>query len=175
MNVDLLTGAYSERGVAAGLRGSYQNRSLFGLPGYGAGDGLAWLVQDDGLDRIGFFRRDIEPPKNLRYRFRWRHQQVLPEDYLAGRGRVIAKIGKRSDINVNEAWWEVDWDTGPDENTLIYFSTTFENYGFANWIAEGVGQVRTNDFVTDTGWYPKLDLYGLGEPIVGGARDLFHA
>ena len=165
---DLLVGGYSDRGFAAGVRGSYENRSLFGLPGYGAGDGIAWFVQDDGLDRLGLFRRDIEPTQNFRYRLRARHQQILPEDYLAGRSRLIFEAGKRSDINVLEAWWENDWDRGPDEDTRVYGTGSFDNYGFSNWSWEALGQVRTNDFETDTGWYPKLDLYGLGEPLLGG-------
>ncbi|QDT15972.1 hypothetical protein [Alienimonas californiensis] len=168
VNLDLLTGLYSERGAAAGLQGSYANRNLFGLPGEGMGDGIAWFVQDDGLDRLGVYRRDIEPPVNGRYRIRWRHQQLLPSEFLAGRGRVIAKVGKRSDINVLESWWESDWDNGPDEDTLLYGTGSFENYGFSNWGWEAMGKVPLNDFVTDTGWYPKLDLYGLGEPLLGG-------
>ncbi|NNJ27344.1 hypothetical protein [Alienimonas chondri] len=169
VNLDLLTGVYSRPAIAAGLRGSYSDRNLFGMPGNGAGEGIAWFVHDDGLDRLGIFRRDIEPTQNGRYRFFWQHQQILPSDFLSGRGRVIAKVGKRSDINVLESWWENDWDTQPDESTLIYATSSFENYGFSNWAWEALGQVRTNDFVTDTGWYPKLDLYGLGEPLLNGA------
>ncbi|MFH5806639.1 hypothetical protein [Alienimonas sp. DA493] len=168
VNLDLLSGLYSERGVAAGLQGAYTNRNLFGLPGQGMGDGIVWFVQDDGLDRLGVYRRNIEPPVNGRYRIRWRHQQILPSEFLAGRGRVIAKIGKRSDINVLESWWENDWDYGPDEDTLLYGTGSFENYGYSNWAWEALGKVPLNDFVTDTGWYPKLDLYGLGEPLLNG-------
>ena len=168
VTADLLTGVYTDRGVAAGVRGAYTDRNLFGLPGRGAGDGIAWFVQDDGLDRLGFFRRDIEPTQNFRYRLRHRHQQLLPDDFLAGRSRLLAEFGKRSDINVLEAWWESDWDRGPDEDTRLYGTGSFDNYGYSNWAWEALGQVRLNDFETDTGWYPKLDLYALGEPLLGG-------
>ena len=168
VEADLLTGFYSDRGVAAGVRGRYSRDDLFGLPGRGGGDGIVWGVQDDGLDRLGRFRRDIEPEKNFRYRLRGRHQQILPAEVLAGRSRLIGEFGLRSDINVLEAWWENDWDTGPDEDTLLYGTGSFDKYGYSNWAWEGLGQVRLNDFETDTGWYPKLDLYAIGEPLLGG-------
>ena len=170
VDADLLVGGYTDRGVAAGVRGRYtvDPEEFFGLPGEGGGDGIAWFVQDDGLDRLGRFRRDIEPTVNGRYRLRWRHQQLLPPGTLAGRSRVIAEVGKRSDINVLEAWWENDWDSGPDEDTLIYGTGSFDKYGYSNWAWEALGQVRTNDFETDTGWYPKLDLYAIAEPLLGG-------
>ena len=168
VEADLLTGFYSDRGVAAGVRGSYGTDDLFGLPGEGGGDGIVWGVQDDGLDRLGRFRRDIEPTKNFRYRVRARHQQLLPADLLAGRSRLIGELGFRSDINVLEAWWENDWDRGPDEDTLVYGTGSFDRYGYSNWAWEALGQVRLNDFETDTGWYPKLDLYAIGEPLLGG-------
>ena len=170
VDADLLVGGYSDRGVAAGVRGRYTTdpEEFFGLPGEGGGDGIAWFVQDDGEDRLGRFRRDIEPTVNGRYRLRWRHQQLLPPGTLAGRSRLIAEVGKRSDINVLEAWWENDWDHGPDEDTLIYGVGSFDKYGYSNWAWEALGQVRANDFETDTGWYPKLDLYAIAEPLLGG-------
>ena len=168
VNADLLLGGYTDRGVSAGVRGNYVRDDLFGLPGVGSGDGIAWVLQDDGLDRLGRFRRDIEPTQNFRYRLRHRHQQLLPDDFLAGRSRLIGEFGKRSDINVLEAWWENDWDRGPDEDTRVYGTGSFDNYGFSNWAWEAEAAVRLNDFETDTGWYPKLDLYALGEPLLGG-------
>ena len=175
VQADLLAGGYTDRGVAAGVRGRYTTDpyEFFGLPGEGGGDGIAWFVQDDGEDTFGLFRRDIEPTVNGRYRLRWRHQQLLPPGTLAGRSRIIAEVGKRSDINVLEAWWENDWDRGPDEDTLIYGVGSFDKYGYSNWAWEALGQIRTNDFETDTGWYPKLDLYAIGEPLLGGAVTYF--
>ena len=171
VDADLLAGGYTDRGVAAGVRGRYTTDpgEFFGLPGEGGGDGIAWFVQDDGEDTLGRIRQDIEPTVNGRYRLRWRHQQLLPPGTLAGRSRLIAEVGKRSDINVLEAWWERDWDRGADEDTLIYGVGSFDKYGYSNWAWEALGQVRANDFETDTGWYPKLDLYSIAEPLLGGA------
>ena len=168
VEADILLGGYTARGVAGGVRGGYAREDFLGLPGRAAGDGIGWYVRDDGLDRLGELRNDVEPPDNDRYRLRWRHQQTLPAGAFAGRTRFLAELGIRSDINVLEEWWETEWDRAPDEDTLLYGTGTFDDYGFSNWAWEGLGQLTPNDFETDTGWYPKLDLYGLGQPLLGG-------
>ncbi|MAT15627.1 MAG: hypothetical protein CMJ46_10205 [Planctomyces sp.] len=155
---ELLADYYSDRGPAVGTSTAYGGENLFGIPGIFTGEGLGMFVYDDGKDNLGLDRRSLEPEDNTRGRLEWRHWQRLePYDAL-----IIGELGYLSDRNFLEQYYEKAFDRGKDVETLIYGKQDYQN-----WAWSFLGQPQVNEFENTTQWLPKLDLYGLGEPVLG--------
>ncbi|MCA9041343.1 MAG: hypothetical protein KDA65_13405 [Planctomycetaceae bacterium] len=155
---ELLADYYSDRGPAIGTSTDYSGQDLFGVPGRFNGEGLGFFVYDDGRDNLGQDRRNLEPEDNTRGRLQWRHWQRLePYDAL-----IIGEFGYLSDRNFLEQYFEKEFDRGKDVETLAYGKQDYQN-----WAWSFLAQPQVNNFENTTEWLPKLDLYGLGEPILG--------
>lgn len=149
---------FSERGFAAGTDFTYLGENLFGTPGpyYGFAD--FWgMPHDSGLDILGSDRMNLFPEERLRYRLLARHRQNLPDGY-----QFSAQLGKISDRNFLEQWFEKEWDTQSDQLTDLEFKRITDNKEWALY-----GQVRLNEFFTQTEWLPRFDHFVLGEPLLG--------
>lgn len=163
VELNLLADYFSERGPGGGLSGSYGGSDLFGAGDQFRGTGIGYYVNDRGSDRLGQFRNNIEPTTEDRWRLKWRHRHNFPAN-----AHINAELGILSDHNFLEQYFEPEFDNDKDQENLLYATQNFDPWGFGNWSYEILGQAPINDFETVTGWYPKVDLWGLSEPLFDG-------
>ncbi len=69
-----------------------------------------------------------------------------------------AEVGYLSDRNFLEQFFEQEWDQDKDQSTSLRLRRFNENQMLDVW-----GQVRLNEFFTETEWLPRLDYFVLGE------------
>ncbi len=155
---DVSTDYLSMRGPALGTAFTFDEPSLFGIPGHSFGFFDAWGIHDDGHDNLGLNRRDLMPEKGpWRGRVVSRDRWNLPDNF-----RVTGELGLISDYNFQEQYFEQEWDQFKD------YTTDLELYQIRNngsWSL--YGQVRLNDFYTETNWLPRFDHYQLGQSLLG--------
>ncbi len=163
IELDLLADYYSKRGPGGGLGGRYHGDDLFGLDDTYRGNALGYFVLDDGHDRLGQLRNQIPPSTDQRWRIKWRHRHHLPIGT-----RINAELGILSDRNFLEQYFEREFDSSKDQENLLYATQSLDPWGMGNWGVELLGMAPINDFETQTGWYPKADLWGLSEPLFDG-------
>ncbi|MFO0917387.1 MAG: hypothetical protein U0872_03625 [Planctomycetaceae bacterium] len=143
----------SYRGPMVATDGNYRGIDQFGNPYEGFG--LASYIHDDGLDNLGLDRRSLIPASNDRGRALLRHKWFLsPETIFQG------EVGYVSDRNYLEQYYEREFDTGKDQETLGYLKHTDEN-----WSWSALVRPQTNPFEYNTQWLPRGDVFALGEPI----------
>lgn len=156
---NLFTDYYGKRGPAIGGSGTYRGTDLFGIPGQYWGQSLLYYVHDTGRDRLGNVGRlDLPLGTNNRYWINERHKQYLPFN-MEFRG----EIGILSDRNFEEQYFEQQYDTGKDVETLGYLKQQYDD----NQAWSAMIQPRTNDFFVMTQWLPQLEHYLLGERLLG--------
>jgi hypothetical protein len=146
----------SERGFGLGSFFEY-NRNNFLVhtgPVYGFLD--IWGINDSGLDNLGAGRLALEPEADLRGRILGRHRQQL-----AGGYEITGELGWISDRNFLEQYYEEEWDQEKDQTTGIEFKRRNEN---RSWSV--TGDVRVNDFFTQTNWLPRGDHFWISQPLL---------
>lgn len=153
----LLADILSQRGPAAGLVSNWQNYDPFG---WGDSKGLinAYGINDSGNDNLGLDRRSLAPPDPWRGRFLFRNRQDFGDEWT-----LMTEVGYISDRNFLEQYFEPEWDTGKDNETLAYLK---HQSGDTAWSV--MTRARINDFDTTTEWLPKGDLYVLGRSLFDG-------
>lgn len=156
LNLDL--NYFSKRGPSVGLSGSYEVNDLFGLPGRAVGDGIANYIYDSGNDNLGFDRRNLNFPESNRGRLTWRHLQDLPDGVL-----LRGELGYLSDRNHLEQYYESEFDSGKDIETLFGLQ---QNWGNSQWGL--LVRPQLFEFENNTQWLPRGDFTFLGEPLLGG-------
>ncbi|MEX0704309.1 MAG: hypothetical protein WD069_19570 [Planctomycetales bacterium] len=154
---DLLLDYYSDRGPAVGTEGKYLGADMFGLPGLARGDGLLYYIHDTGFDRLGRGRNRLPLEDENRFRATWRHRQEFPSGLLG-----IAELGYLTDRNFYEQYWEDEYDTQKDVETLLYATQSQDN---AAWSA--LLRPELNDFWNTTQWL-RGDGHVLSEPLFDG-------
>ena len=84
---------------------------------------------------------------------------MLPADVL-----LTAEVGWISDRNFLEEYFEQEWDQLKDPETGVELRRPEDNRSWALSI-DG----RLNDFFTETEWFPRLDHFWLGQPLLNDA------
>ncbi len=153
----LLADYLSRRGPAGGFNSSWQIEDRFDA-GDSKGTINAYGLHDDGTDNLGLDRRSLTPADPWRGRFLWRDRQEIGDEFT-----LLTEIGYISDRNFLEQYFEPEWDTGKDTETLAYLKQQRDDWA---WTATTRG--RINDFDTTTEWLPKGDLYVLGRSLFDG-------
>jgi hypothetical protein len=153
LDLDYLT----KRGPGVGTEFEYRGNNFLGLDGKSWGLVEGWALLDHGEDRIGKGREDIDPEQDERGRFLFRHHQTLPSDFS-----LNVEFAWISDINFLEQFFEKEWEEDKDQETAVYLKQQREN-----WAWSILGRARLMDFLTTTNYMPQLDLYWLGEPVLG--------
>ena len=146
-------GYYSKRGIAGGTQFDYFGSDFAGIEGPYFGNALSWWIHDDGEDNLGKDRMDLVPSRQNRGRSRFQHRQDLPHDLT-----VIGEFSYLSDQNLLESFYETEYDTGKDQETLLYVKQARDQW---SWSALVQPQVRS--FLPQNAWLPRLDgdLIGL--------------
>lgn len=147
----------SQRGFGVGPTFRYSRTDLFGIPGPYTGFFDGWYIHDGDDDNLGSDRRVVPTEADDRYRLLWRHRHRLPGDW-----QLTGELGKSSDRNFLETYYEKEWDEFKDQNTGLELKRLRENRSLSIW-----GDVRLNDFLTTTEWLPRGDHFWLGQTLFG--------
>jgi hypothetical protein len=139
---------YGKRGFGAGVEVEYTGSHYFGRI-------LGYIIHDNGKDRLGriFTRKDIEPPRELRGRFRWQHRQFLPYNW-----QLTTEVSYASDRNFIESFYRSEYNVGKEQETLIHLKRIEDNWGLSF-----LGKVRINDFVDKLEELPTAEFHWTGQ------------
>ncbi len=116
-----------------------------------------------GAGKAGFQRGADPFFQEDRLRLNLRHnQRFLPEDeeHEFEELRLQVEVGYASDRNFIEEYYKRLFDTGLDQETLIY-GVWQKDSQYANIWAEA----NLQNWYTDTQWLPRLDYYRLGDSL----------
>ncbi|TXT29989.1 MAG: hypothetical protein FD138_2356, partial [Planctomycetota bacterium] len=149
---------FSKRGFNTGLNGKYVANDLFGLPGRAFGEGILNYIYDSGHDNLGSDRRNLNVPENNRGRLTWRHMQDLPDGFL-----LRGEFGYLGDRNYLEQFYEKEFDTGKDIETLAGLQQQLDNWQWSLLV-----RPQLFEFENNPQWLPRGDFTALGEPLLGG-------
>ena len=146
----------SLRGPRVGSDWRYEfDHDLFGVRAHSFGEGAASFVHDDGVDNLGFGRRDLIVENSSRGAVVGRHRTRGPFGYS-----ITGEVGYVSDFNFLEQFREYEWDTGKDAETLLEIRRQVDN---TSWSI--LGRAQVNEFVNQTDWLPRLDVTTLSQPL----------
>ena len=148
----------SKRGVGTGMDVDYQQDERLGKI-------TSYLIDDRGKDRLGrvAFRRNLEPPEDLRGRFSWVDREFLPYNW-----QVTAGIDYESDENFLESYRRREYNTGPDRETYIHLKRIEDNWGLA-FLAKG----RINNFADELEEAPTGEYHLTGQSIFDDKMTLY--
>ena len=156
LNLDYL----SERGPQIGPEWAYDfPGTLFGRPARTFGFGEASFVYDDGEDRLGLGRRNLDPTDQARGFVNAKHRSTLPGGLFDYQTLTI-EGGVVSDRNYLEQYQEPLWDRGKDVETVAEFRDVVDNRTLSALV-----RPQTSNFFNQTQWLPRADLTLLGEPL----------
>jgi len=149
----------SKRGVGGGTSLLYNRPDFLGIgtPANGVLD--AWIINDSGIDNLGLYRRDFTYPSSFRGRSFWRHRQDI-----GGGWQARGAAGWISDMNFLEEYYESEWEEGYEQRTWLDLRRPTDNRE-----TRLLTSVRVDPFFTQTEWWPRLDHYWLGQPLVRDA------
>jgi len=153
----------SLRGPGGGTSLLYNRPDFLGIgtPASGILDG--WFIGDVGRDNVGLNRRDLTypgfPARTFRGRSFWRHRQDL-----GGGWQARGTAGWISDMNFLEEYYEAEWEEGYEQRTWLDLRRPIDNRELRL-----LGSVRVNQFFTQTEWWPRLDHYSMGQPLLRDA------
>ena len=158
--LDLNANYLSERGPQIGPEWAYDFPGTFlGSPARTFGYGEASFVFDDGEDRLGFGRRELDPTDQARGFIDAKHRSTMPGG-LFDRRTFTTEIGVVSDRNFLESFEESLWDRGKDVETVVELKDVSDNRSISALI-----RPQTNNFYNQTQWLPRADLTLLGQPV----------
>ena len=159
---DLKLDYLSKRGFGHGTGLRWDNRTVGNAGSYnGTMSGMVdyYGIYDTGKDDLSIYRSGMEPPQNYRYRLFGQHRQTLDAaDWFGGDIQFQAEVGWNSDRWFIPQYFPDEWDTRKNETTELELKQMIDNRSMALR-----GEVRLNDFLTETQWYPKFDHYWLGQ------------
>ncbi|MFM7207277.1 MAG: hypothetical protein ACKO4T_11490 [Planctomycetaceae bacterium] len=157
----------SYRGPGGGTSLLYNRPSFLGLQTPASGDLDAWFIGDVGRDNVGLYRRGLDypgfPSRTFRGRTFWRHRQDLggTTESLFGGWQARGTAGWISDMNFLEEYYEAEWEEGYEQRTWIDLRRPVENRELRL-----LSSARLNPFFTQTEWWPRLDHYFMGQPLL---------
>ncbi|MFB0553757.1 MAG: LPS assembly protein LptD [Phycisphaerae bacterium] len=139
---------YSERGFGSGIEFDYAKENYFGKI-------LGYVINDEGEDRLGRHssRRNLEPERELRGRFSWRHRQFLPYNW-----QLTAEVSYISDEHFLESFYRNEFYVGKQQETLVHMKRIEDNWGLSL-----LGKVRINDFVDELEELPSAEFHWTGQ------------
>jgi hypothetical protein len=157
LNLDYL----SDRGLGVGTSLDYARDSFFGCLGPTSGRTDVWVINDNGLDNLGFGRRTIVPEEEFRGRAFWNHRQRLIGGWL-DHWTVQGEVGWISDRTFLEQYYESEWEENKDQTTGARLKRVVDNQSYSI-----EANARINHFFTQSQWLPRADHYWLGQSLFG--------
>ena len=138
---------YDKRGAAFGFDIEYRRKNYFGYVD-------TYYIHDSAeLDRPGY-----PVPEDDRGRALWRHRHFLPKGF-----RLDAEVSWLSDRNFLREYFEEEYQTEKEQETMVYLRKLFDNKGLT--VTE---KHRINRFQTTTEQTPRIRFDVIGEPVAIG-------
>jgi len=165
---------FTDRGPAIGLDGKYVGSVTPETtldPWSYSGKWTSYLALDHGEDYLGKKRLDVEPEDELRGRFYWQHQHILPDDW-----QVQLSAGYISDPTFMEEWFNRDFRNSAPLDTAFY-AIRRRNSEAITLLLSG----QPNDFATVANQYQEqtevermeLGYHRIGDSILDDAATFF--
>ncbi len=141
---------FSDRGVGGGAELDYEREDYFGSL-------LGYVIDDHGEDRLGRHdsRKDLEPPRELRGRFLWRHRHFLPHNW-----QLTGEVSYLSDENFLESFYRGEYNLSKEQETLVHLKRIEDNWGLAL-----LGKGRINDFTDELEEMPSAEFHWTGQSV----------
>ena len=139
---------YSERGIGGGVETEYERDNSYGRF-------LGYIIDDDGQDRLGRIRKNLEPSEDTRGRLFWQHRQFLPYKW-----QLTTEIGYLSDENFLESFYRKEFNLYKPQETLIHMKRSEEN-----WALSFLGKARINDFENELEQLPTAEFHWTGQSL----------
>ncbi|MHC4642075.1 MAG: LPS assembly protein LptD [Planctomycetota bacterium] len=141
---------YGKRGVGGGAEFEYEKEDYYGRL-------LGYVIRDHGEDRLGRHstRRDLEPSRELRGRFRWQHRQFLPHNW-----QLTSEVSYVSDENFMEGFYRNEFNVGKQQETLVHLKRIEDNWGLAF-----LGKGRINDYSDELEELPSAEFHWTGQSL----------
>jgi lipopolysaccharide assembly outer membrane protein LptD (OstA) len=139
---------YGDRGFGGGISTEYERENYFGRL-------LGYIINDRGEDRLGrnSSRKNLDPPRELRGRFRWQHRHFLPYSW-----QLTTEVSYISDKNFIESYYRDEFYVDKGQETLIHLKRIEDNWGLSFF-----GKVRLNDFVNELEELPTTEFHWAGQ------------
>ncbi|MFH1616156.1 MAG: hypothetical protein ABIG61_13855 [Planctomycetota bacterium] len=141
---------FGKRGMGTGAQIQYHSDNYFGnVLGYG--------MRDTGEDDLGrsSFRKDIDPPRKTRGRFRFQHRHFLPYDW-----QLTLETSYASDQHFIEGFYRNEFDVGKEQETIVHLKRIRDNWGLSI-----LGKWRINNFVDKLQELPTLEYHRTGQSL----------
>lgn len=138
---------FSDHGPGVGIDFDYETEDYFGMfRGY--------YINDHGEDELGPYRSGPPDTEN-RGRVTWRHRHYLPKGW-----ELTLEASYFSDQNFYQEYFPREFYTDKEQDTDIYLKKQQDNWAFSL-----LGQVRINDFMTQTEHLPDAAFDWIGQPL----------
>jgi len=149
---------YGKRGVGAGVEIDYEREDYFGRL-------LGYIIRDSGEDRLGRYssRRDVEPPRELRGRFRWQHRHFLPYNW-----QFTSGVSYSSDEHFIESYYRNEFNVGERQETYVHLKRLQDN-----WALSFLGKGRINDFSDELEELPGVGFHVTGQSLFNDMFTLY--
>lgn len=162
VDATLDTAYYAKRGPSVIAKTEYTKEDYFGYM-------LAHGVADQGWDPFSETEnmpitgaedeadsgKDKQKSFKPRGRYLWRHHQ-----YLKNNWELIAELSFLSDRDFLKDWYQGEFDTGKEQETLVYLKKAWDNNAFSILM-----KPRINAFLNQAEKLPEIKYYKLGEPL----------
>jgi hypothetical protein len=142
----LMLDYYSDRGPGVGIETEYTRENYFGKI-------IGYVIDDSGEDRLGRIRKNLEPDREVRGRFGWRHRQFLPHNW-----QLTAEVSYLSDKNFLESFYRSEFYVGKEQETILHAKRIEDNWGLSL-----LGKTRINDFVNTLEELPTAEFHWTGQ------------
>ena len=154
----LLLDYYGKRGFGTGVEIDYTREKYYG-------ELLSYLISDSGKDRLGRARsrKDLEPDRELRGRFTWRHRQFLPYDW-----QLTTGLSYISDENFIESFYRHEFYVGEKQETYVHLKRLQDN-----WALSFLGKARINKFADELEEMPSVEFHLTGASLFGDRFTLY--
>lgn len=139
---------YGERGLGGGAIINYARENYYGSL-------LGYAIDDNGEDRLGRTRKNIDVPGETRGRFRLQHRHFLPYNW-----QVTAEASYLSDRNFLEQYYRGEFNVGKEQETLLHLKRIEDNWGLAF-----LGKTRINDFMDQIEELPSAEYHLTGQSL----------
>ncbi|MGL4594345.1 MAG: hypothetical protein ACRCUY_06410 [Thermoguttaceae bacterium] len=152
-----------KRGIGHGAYFSYTPTSCLGHAGRTKGSIYYWGISDIGTDSLGGARRNVKFPNQYRYMASWKHRQDFDSLFNKWKGNwsLSAQVGKMSDRNFENSYFQNAWQTSPNNTTAIELRKTCENESMRL-----KAEYALDNFVTNSNVLPRFDLTTIGRSIL---------
>jgi len=139
---------FSKRGLAGNLEIDYKHEDYYGRI-------LGYVIDDHGEDDLGREpgRRNLEPPRELRGRFRSQHRHFLPNMW-----QLTTEVSYLSDENFLESFYRGEFLADKDQETLVHLKRIQDNWGISL-----LGKARINDFDSELEEVPGVEHHLIGQ------------